>query len=69
MSAGGPALQPVPGGGARRRAARIAIVCGRYEGIDDRAIEILGAEEVSIGDYVLTGGELAAASSSMPSRA
>ena len=41
--------------------ARIAIVCGRYEGIDYRAIEILQAEEISIGDYVLTGGELAAA--------
>jgi tRNA (guanine37-N1)-methyltransferase len=40
--------------------ARIAIVCGRYEGIDYRAIEILEAEEISIGDYVLTGGELAA---------
>ena len=40
--------------------ARIAIVCGRYEGIDYRAIEILDAEEISIGDYVLTGGELAA---------
>ena len=39
---------------------RTAIICGRYEGIDYRAIEILGAEEVSIGDYVLTGGELAA---------
>jgi tRNA (guanine37-N1)-methyltransferase len=40
--------------------ARIAIVCGRYEGIDYRAVEILDAEEISIGDYVLTGGELAA---------
>ncbi len=40
---------------------RIGIVCGRYEGIDDRAVQILKAEEVSIGDYVLTGGELAAA--------
>jgi len=40
--------------------ARIAIVCGRYEGIDYRAIQILDAEEISIGDYVLTGGELAA---------
>ena len=39
---------------------RIGIVCGRYEGIDHRAIEILDAEEISIGDYVLTGGELAA---------
>jgi tRNA (guanine37-N1)-methyltransferase len=41
-------------------AERIALICGRYEGIDDRAIAIIGAEEVSIGDYVLTGGELAA---------
>jgi tRNA (guanine37-N1)-methyltransferase len=40
---------------------RIAIICGRYEGIDARAIDILDAEEVSIGDYVLTGGELPAA--------
>src|SRR5215216_4086303 len=40
--------------------ARIAIICGRYEGIDYRAIKILEAEEISIGDYVLTGGELAA---------
>jgi tRNA (guanine37-N1)-methyltransferase len=39
---------------------RIALVCGRYEGVDARAIEVLGAEELSIGDYVLTGGELAA---------
>ena len=42
------------------RSARIAIICGRYEGIDNRAIQILNAEEISIGDYVLTGGELAA---------
>jgi tRNA (guanine37-N1)-methyltransferase len=39
---------------------RLAIICGRYEGIDDRAIQVLSAEEVSIGDYVLTGGELPA---------
>lgn len=39
---------------------RIAIVCGRYEGIDERALTVLNAEPVSIGDYVLTGGELAA---------
>jgi tRNA (guanine37-N1)-methyltransferase len=41
-------------------ASRVAIICGRYEGIDERALTILGAEPVSIGDYVLTGGELAA---------
>lgn len=34
-------------------------ICGRYEGIDSRVKKILGAQEVSIGDYVLTGGELA----------
>lgn len=39
---------------------RIALICGHYEGIDERAAEILGAEQVSIGDYVLTGGELPA---------
>lgn len=39
---------------------RIAIICGRYEGIDDRALQVLHADEVSIGDYVITGGELAA---------
>ena len=38
----------------------IVFLCGHYEGVDQRAIDILEAEEVSIGDYVLTGGELAA---------
>jgi tRNA (guanine37-N1)-methyltransferase len=36
------------------------IVCGRFEGIDQRVIEARGLEEVSIGDYVLSGGEIAA---------
>lgn len=39
---------------------RLILLCGHYEGIDARAIEEIGAEELSIGDYVLTGGELAA---------
>lgn len=39
---------------------RIALICGHYEGIDERVSEILGADEISIGDYVLTGGELPA---------
>lgn len=39
---------------------RIAILCGHYEGIDERVIEELEPEEISIGDYVLTGGELPA---------
>jgi tRNA (guanine37-N1)-methyltransferase len=42
------------------RSRRLALICGHYEGIDERAAEILQAEEISIGDYVLTGGELAA---------
>lgn len=38
----------------------LVLVCGHYEGIDQRAIELLGGDEVSIGDYVLTGGEIPA---------
>ncbi len=38
----------------------LILLCGRYEGIDQRALDIIGAEEWSIGDYVLSGGELAA---------
>ena len=39
---------------------QIVILCGRFEGVDARAIETLGFQEVSIGDYVLAGGEVAA---------
>lgn len=39
---------------------RLILICGHYEGIDARAIELVADEEISIGDYVLTGGELAA---------
>lgn len=39
---------------------QIVLLCGRYEGVDERAIELAIDEEVSIGDYVLTGGEFAA---------
>lgn len=42
------------------REPRIVIVCGRYEGIDERALELLAPEEISIGDYVLSGGEVPA---------
>ena len=38
----------------------IVFICGRYEGVDDRVRKILKADEYSIGDYVLTGGELPA---------
>ncbi len=40
---------------------RIVLVCGRYEGVDERVSEHLADREVSIGDYVLSGGELGAA--------
>ena len=40
--------------------AHIVILCGRYEGVDDRVREHLATEEISIGDYVLSGGELPA---------
>jgi len=39
---------------------RLLIICGHYEGIDQRAIDLCCDDEISIGDYVLTGGELAA---------
>jgi tRNA (guanine37-N1)-methyltransferase len=42
------------------RQPRLALVCGHYEGVDERVRELLGAEEISIGDYVLTGGEIPA---------
>jgi tRNA (guanine37-N1)-methyltransferase len=40
---------------------RVMLICGRYEGIDERVNELLADTELSIGDYVLSGGELAAA--------
>ncbi|MBC5811018.1 MAG: tRNA (guanosine(37)-N1)-methyltransferase TrmD [Candidatus Eremiobacteraeota bacterium] len=39
---------------------RLVLVCGRYEGIDERLAALYGAEELSLGDFVLTGGEIAA---------
>ncbi len=40
---------------------RIVLICGRYEGVDERVAEHLAEREISIGDYVLSGGELGAA--------
>jgi tRNA (guanine37-N1)-methyltransferase len=40
---------------------RMVLVCGRYEGVDERVADFLADREISIGDYVLSGGEIAAA--------
>jgi tRNA (guanine37-N1)-methyltransferase len=40
---------------------RVVLICGRYEGVDERVTEHLATEEISIGDFVLSGGELPAA--------
>jgi tRNA (guanine37-N1)-methyltransferase len=42
-------------------ASRLVLICGRYEGVDERVAENLATDEISIGDFVLSGGELAAA--------
>ncbi|HEV2803023.1 MAG TPA: tRNA (guanosine(37)-N1)-methyltransferase TrmD [Pyrinomonadaceae bacterium] len=42
-------------------AKQIVLICGRYEGVDERVVERLATDEISIGDYVLSGGEPAAA--------
>ncbi len=42
------------------RLPRLILVCGRYEGVDERVRDLAISDEISIGDYVLTGGELAA---------
>jgi len=39
---------------------RLVLICGRYEGVDQRAIDLLEPDELSIGDYILGGGEVAA---------
>src|SRR5260370_31327100 len=40
---------------------RVVLICGRYEGVDERVAEGLADREISVGDYVLSGGELGAA--------
>ena len=53
---------PFDQGQARRLAAceGVTLICGRFEGLDERVIEHFGIEEVSIGDFVMSGGEIAA---------
>jgi tRNA (guanine37-N1)-methyltransferase len=48
---------------ARRYAKleRLIVICGRYEGVDERVAEFLATDEISVGDFVLSGGELPAA--------
>ncbi|MEP6817929.1 MAG: tRNA (guanosine(37)-N1)-methyltransferase TrmD [bacterium] len=43
-----------------QNASQIVLICGRYEGVDERVVEALATDEISIGDYVLSGGEPAA---------
>ena len=43
-----------------KTAPRLGLICGRYEGVDERVRQYLVTDEISIGDYVITGGELAA---------
>jgi tRNA (guanine37-N1)-methyltransferase len=43
------------------KAPQVILLCGRYEGIDERVVEHLATEEISIGDFVLSGGEIGAA--------
>src|SRR5881275_272014 len=42
------------------RVEQVVVICGRYEGVDERVAEMLATDEVSVGDYVLSGGEPAA---------
>jgi tRNA (guanine37-N1)-methyltransferase len=58
-----PQGKPFHQAAARRLAEHheLLLICGRYEGVDERVAEHLADEELSIGDYVLSGGELAAA--------
>jgi tRNA (guanine37-N1)-methyltransferase len=70
VTRGGPdaVILLTPQGGTFRQAeavrlsglSHIALLCGRYEGMDERVRELVATEELSIGDYVLSGGELAA---------
>ena len=57
--AGAP-LQPEQSPSSWREQPHLALLCGRYEGVDERVRQHLVSDEISIGDYVLTGGELPA---------
>lgn len=58
-SAKGPVFNQVQAKKLSKQYRRVVLICGRYEGIDERFIEHFCDEELSIGEYILTGGELA----------
>ncbi len=62
LSPRGKVLDQSMASGFARNCRHLIIVCGHYEGIDQRFIDISGAIEISVGDYILTGGETAALS-------
>ena len=60
LSAAGTVLQQAEATRGQRDSQRLILVCGHYEGIDERFIEECVDEEISLGDFVLTGGEIPA---------
>jgi len=60
MSPKGNKLTHIMAGGFAAKNKHIIILCGHYEGVDQRAIDLCIDKEISIGDYVVTGGELPA---------
>lgn len=61
LSAQGRLFDQAMANGMRHGADEILLICGRYEGVDERVAEHLADDEISIGNYVLSGGELPAA--------
>ena len=57
----GKPLKQADAGDLAVEAKHLVLICGRYEGVDERVNEALATDEISIGDYVLSGGEPAAA--------
>ncbi len=60
LSPQGPVLTQALAADFAQEAEHLVLICGRYEGVDERVVEALVTDEVSIGDYVLSGGEPAA---------
>ncbi len=60
LSPQGQVFSQAVGAGSFQRRAQVVLLCGRYEGVDERVAEALVTDEISIGDYVLSGGEPAA---------